>query len=223
MNPYRHLTILAIIAAATFVFAVEQSRETSFAENYGAVPKLIEGAWTDIVRGQVSLGAIGQLSRLVTSLFVHGDIEHLLWNMVFLWAFGYLTSQILGQWWALAAFFVTGIIGTAFQAWLDAGSEVQIIGASGAVCGFEGIYLGLALRWQLPDADVWPLARPIPPLQLGLFAVVGFLGDMFFLANRGEGIAYGAHAGGFLSGLAIAAVLTTVYPTLGAFERHGQR
>jgi membrane associated rhomboid family serine protease len=223
MNPYRHLTILALIAASASVFALEHARETSFADSYGAVPTLVVGAWAEIWRGHISLTAIGELSRLVTSNFLHGDVEHLLWNMVFLWAFGYLTSQILGQWWALAAFLVTGIIGMATQVWLDAGSTVPIIGASGAVCGFGGIYLGLALRWQLSDPDVWPLARPIPPLQLGLFAVVGFLGDMFFLANRGEGIAYGAHAGGFLSGLAIAALVTTVYPTLATYQRTRRR
>jgi membrane associated rhomboid family serine protease len=105
------------------------------------------------------------------------------------------------------------------QAWLNSDSPIPILGASGAVCGFEGVYLGLALRWQLPDPDVWPLAFPVPPLQLGAFAVLGFVGDMYFLANQGQGVAYGAHVGGFLSGLAIAAMITTVYPSLHDYER----
>jgi membrane associated rhomboid family serine protease len=223
VNPYRHLSILFLIAVPVLVFAIEQKRATSFAENYGTIPSLISTAGGELLHGELKLAAIGQLSRLVTSLFVHGDFEHILFNMVFLWAFGYLTSQILGQWWALAVFFVCGICGNVLQVLLEADSPIPIIGASGAICGFEGIYLGLALRWQLPDPDVWPLARPVPPLQLGLFAVVGFIADMYFLANHGEQIAYGAHIGGFLSGLAIAAILTTVYPTVASYERAGRR
>jgi membrane associated rhomboid family serine protease len=96
-----------------------------------------------------------------------------------------------------------------------------IIGASGAICGFEGIYFGLILRWQLPWPEVWPLAYAVPPIQLGAFAVLGFLMDTYFLANHGKGIAYGAHAGGFVSGLLIAALITTIYPTLGSYERAG--
>lgn len=222
MNPYRHLTILLLIAVSAVVFLAEQPRETSFAPSYGAVPSLIVPAWEQLTHGEPSLAVARQLSRLVTALFIHGDVEHILFNMVFLWTFGYVTSQILGQWWVLAAFFVTGICGNVLQVWLNAASPIPIIGASGAVCGLEGLYLGLALRWQLPDPDVWPLAVPVPPLQLGAFALVGFAGDMYFLANHEQHIAYGAHAGGFLSGLAIAAILTTVYRTLAAFEQAGR-
>lgn len=223
MNPYRHLTILLLIAVMVVIFGVEQNGGTSFAESYGAVPALIGPAWDQLVHGELSLSVARELSRLVTAMFVHGDIEHILFNMVFLWTFAYVTSQILGQWPALAVFFICGICGNVVQVWLDAGSEESIIGASGAICGFEGLYLGLALRWQLPDPDVWPLARPVPPLQLGAFALVGFAGDMYFLANRAAGIAFGAHIGGFLSGLAIAAMLTTVYPTVAAFDLRGRR
>jgi membrane associated rhomboid family serine protease len=100
---------------------------------------------------------------------------------------------------------------------------VPTIGASGAICGFEGVYLGLALRWRLPWAEVWPLAHPVPPMQLGVFALVGFIGDMALLSDHSAHIAYGAHVGGFLSGLAIAAVLTTIYPTRVAFDRARQK
>ena len=80
------------------------------------------------------------------------------------------------------------------------------------------MYLGLALRWHLPDPHVWPLAHPIPPLQLGAFAVVGFFFDAYSLMNHNQGVAYGAHIGGLLSGLALAAVITTFYPTLKAWR-----
>jgi membrane associated rhomboid family serine protease len=219
MNAYRHLTILGIIAVAALVFAGEQSQHSMFAENHGVVPSIIVTAARALVGGDLSMSTVQPFSRLLTALFLHGDIEHLLLNMVFLWAFGYLASQLLGQWRALALFFFCGVCGNIAQIWLDPESPTPIIGASGAVCGLEGVYFGLALRWQLPWPDVWPLAHPIPPLQLAAFALVGFLVDVYFLANHGQGIAFGAHAGGFLSGLAVATLVTTVYPDHADYRR----
>ncbi len=97
------------------------------------------------------------------------------------------------------------------QAWLKPQSSRPIIGASGAVCGFEGIYLGLILRWKLPWPDVWPLAHPIPPIRLAAFAILGVVIDAYSLMNFDQRIAYGAHLGGFFSGLFIAALLTQFY------------
>jgi membrane associated rhomboid family serine protease len=219
MNPHRHLTILGIIAVAAIVFAVETAQDSRFAENHGVVPSIIVPAARAIAGGDLSISTVRPLLRLFTALFLHGDIEHLLLNMVFLWAFGYLTSQLLGQWRALAVFVFCGVCGNIAQISLNPESPIPIIGASGAVCGFEGVYFGLALRWQLPWPDVWPLAHPIPPLQLGAFALVGFLVDVYFLANQGQRIAYGAHAGGFVSGVAIAAVVTSMYPDHADYRR----
>lgn len=218
MNPYRHISIFAIIASCVVVFTAEQSRESTFSESFGAIPSYVSSAIRAIAHGDVSFRAVRDLSRLVTALFLHGDVEHILYNMVFLWAFGYLVSDTLGQWWALAVFLVTGVCGNLVQVYLDGESMVQIIGASGAICGFQGVYFGLAIRWELPWPAVWPLAHPVPPIHLAVFAVLGFLFDIYFVANRGEGIAYGAHAGGFISGLAIAAIVTTIYPTYRKYE-----
>ena len=223
MNPYRHLSIWGIIAVAVLVFAAEQIRETSFAENGGAVPTLVRAAASALVQGRLSLDDMQAFATLVTSIFLHGDVEHILFNMVFLWTFGILTSDLLGQWRALAAFILCGVGGAIVHILLNPSSSAPMIGASGAVCGFEGAYLGLALRWQLPYAEVWPLAHPVPPMQLGGFALVGSVDDMLLMANHDEHIAYGAHLGGFLSGVAIAAIVTTVYPTLHAYERAGRK
>ena len=196
----RHLSIWAIIFVAVAVFAVERVRNTDFAEGGGTIPRDTVAAVNAIGHGDLSLGVLKTLSNLVTALFLHGDVEHILFNMVFLWTFGVLTSELLGRWWALAVFLVCGVCGNLVQTYLNPASPVPTIGASGAICGFEGVYLGLALRWQLPWAEVWPLAHPVPPLQLGVFALVGFIGDMALLADHSAHIAYGAHVGGFLSG-----------------------
>jgi membrane associated rhomboid family serine protease len=216
----RHRSIVGIIAVAAIVFAAEHVRETSFADAGGVIPTNMRAAaaafWND---GDLSVESMKTFATLVSSIFLHGDPQHILWNMVFLWTFGILTSEILGQWRTLAAFLVTGVCGGILHVLLEPDSSAPMIGASGAVCGLEGVYLGLALRWQLPWAEVWPLAQPVQPLHLALFAVVGFVGDLMLLSNNSGHIAYGAHIGGFLSGLLIAAIVTTLYPTLYAYER----
>jgi rhomboid family protein len=215
----RHLSIWGIIALCGLVFAAERVRDTSFAPEAGAVPTRIRAAASSLLAGHFGLDETQALATLVSCQFLHGDPEHILYNMVFLYAFGILTSDLLGQWRTLAIFLVTGICGGILHVALNPDSSAPMIGASGAISGLVGTYLGLALRWQLPDADVWPIAYPVPPVQLGCVGVVGFLGDLLLFANHDQHIAYGAHLGGFLSGLLVAAIITTIYPTPYAYDR----
>jgi membrane associated rhomboid family serine protease len=220
MLAHRHATIIAVILVAACVFALEQARGSDFAQTAGAIPVLIAEATRQLLNGNLTLAVGRQLSRLLTAIFLHGGPEHLVYNMVFLWTFGFLVSQTLGQWWALAILVLCGIAGNILQVFLNLDSPVPIIGASGAISGLGGTYLGFALRWPLPWPDIWPIAHPIPPLQLGAFAVIGFIGDVYLLASQAQHqIAYGAHIGGFLCGFAVATVITTVYPTSKRFER----
>jgi membrane associated rhomboid family serine protease len=223
MDPYRHLTIIFLIGMCGFVYVAEQLPQNSWAEDYGTVPTTIVRAFGELKSGQVNLQITRSLSRLVSAIFLHASPEHILYNMVFLWTFGYLTSSYLGQWWALAIFIVCGVCGNILQVCLNADSSIPVIGASGAISGFTGVYLGLAVQWQLPHADVWPLAHPVAPLQMGAFAVLGFLGDVFFLRDHTQNIAFGAHVGGFIAGFLIATLIGTRYKSLSAYEQRRQR
>lgn len=215
----RHLTIWGILVVAAAIFVAERARETDFADAGGLVPVKLRAAAAAAMNGELPLDNLKTFGTLVTSIFIHGDVEHILWNSVFLWVFGILTSELLGQWRVLAAFLITGICGGILHTALESNSAAPMIGASGAVSGLEGIYLGLALRWQLPWAEVWPLAQPVSPMYLALFALFGFAGDLMLMSNHEAHIAYGAHLGGLLSGVLIAAIITTIYPTLYAYER----
>jgi membrane associated rhomboid family serine protease len=219
MPIHRYLSILGIIAFAAAVFVFGEMREEPFADEYGAVPAKVVAAFHAIRSGDVSVGALCELATLVTAIFLHAGAEHIVYNMVFLWIFGSLTADYLGQWRALAAFFLCGIMGNVVQVALDPASPIPIVGASGAISGFAGLFFGLALRWQLPWVEVWPVAYPIPPQQLAVVAAIGFAGDMLMITNQDSHIAYGAHLGGFLTGLAIAAIVTTLYPTQYAYDR----
>ena len=203
---------------AGLVFCVVEALDLPWVFDYGARPvefHQVGFAWRD---GQLTANSVGIFSKLFTSLFLHGGPEHIVHNMVFLWTFGSLTAQLLGKWWALALFFVCGACGNILQICLNLESPIPIVGASGAICGFEGVYLGLALRWALAWPDVWPLARPIPPMQLAAFAILGVAFDLYSLVNHAQGVAYGAHLGGFLSGLIIGVIITWAYPAHGTFR-----
>lgn len=215
----RHLSIWGLLVAMAMVFAAENFRHTSFSDIGGAVPAKICAAANALWHGEISYESVKVLSTLVSCMFLHGDAGHILWNSVLLWTFGILLSDILGQWRTLAIFLVTGVCGSILHTALDTISTAPMIGASGAVSGLTGVYLGLALRWQLPWAEVWPLAFPVQPIHLAFLAIVGFILDLIRMSNHDEEIAYGAHLGGFLSGLLIAAIITTIYPTIYAYER----
>jgi len=218
-----HPTIFGIIVVATVVFFFDAAGGLNNHPEYGVVPLRVEEACTSLLQGDFGISTLGTLLTTVSALFLHGGPSHLIMNMVFLWMFGSLVSKHLGKWWAFAAFFLCGIGGFALHIALNRGSEIPCIGASGAVSGFEGIYLGMALRWRLDWPDVWPLARPIPPSQLGLFAVMGIGLDFVGLTQQGQNVAFGAHIGGFATGLAIAAIITQLYPSLERWTSSGLR
>lgn len=218
MNYYRYLSIIGIIVVATVIYGAEQSRQQSFSDEWGMKATDVRAAFGHLREGLPSRADLRSFATLVTYQFLHGGIEHLLYNMVFLWIFGVLDSDIVGQWRTLAVFIVSGISGGILQAILVP-DAMPAVGASGSICGLQGLYVGIALRWDLPYANVWPIAYPVPPTQLVALAAIGFGGDLWLMTQRDHHIAFGGHLGGLFAGVLIAAILTTIYPTRGAFER----
>lgn len=209
------LSIVVMMGIAVVVFALRPT-ETGIDQNardFGAVPAKITDAARQLVAGEFDPRVARELSRVVTAIFVHGDFEHLLLNMIMFWPFGVLAARYLGGPTVVVVVLTTGVAGNIVQVCFNPQSPIPIVGASGAITGLEGVYFGLLLRWNLPAPDVWPLAHPIPPMQLGAFAVVGFLVDMYSVMNHAQGVAYGAHLGGFITGVSLAAALTQIYPT----------
>ena len=121
--------------------------------------------------------------------------------MLPLWIFGAVAVELLGYRWMLLVFLFTGICGSVCHTALNADSYIPMLGASGAVMGFEGLYLAMAVRWQLPDPHVWPIARPVPPSRLAMLGILGLMFDLSGYMSGYEGVAYGAHLGGFIGGI----------------------
>lgn len=171
------------------------------------VPDKIIEAWHHLLTGDFSAIDFRTFSSLLTYAFLHADIEHVTFNMIYFWIFGALLVELLGWRWMLLIFGVTAVGGSLCHVLMNRTSTVPMLGASGALMGFEGAYLALAVRWTLPDPHVWPIASPIPPSRLALLAVLGVTFDyLAIMQGQDTGTAYGAHIGGFTTGLVFAAL-----------------
>ncbi len=153
-----------------------------------------------------------QVSDLFASLFLHGGFVHLLGNMLFLWIYGDNVEYRLGRLRFLLWYLATGIAATLFFSLFSPGSAVPLVGASGAISGVLGFYF---LWFPRNTVRVFVLLFPffmnvvaVPArIVLGAFLLVDNLLPFLVAGNGGGGVAYGAHIGGFLTGLAAAWVM----------------
>jgi membrane associated rhomboid family serine protease len=138
---------------------------------------------------------------LITHMFLHGSLTHLLGNMVFLWVFGNNVEDRFGPWPFLGLYLGTGLVamfGHAAFHWHDA---IPMLGASGAIAGLLGAYLVLRPRGRVlvVTAAGAPQVVYVPAWTvLGLF----FL-EQFFIDDA-SGVAWMAHAAGMTAGALLA-------------------
>lgn len=158
-------------------------------------------AWA-ITPAAISDGA--QAHTLVTSMFLHGGFMHLAGNMLFLWIFGDNIEDQMGHLGFLIFYLAAGIGAGLAQVISEPYSLIPTVGASGAIAGVMGGYLLLFPRAKIDILLILIIffkVFSVPAwLMLGLwFAIQLFSG----LASSAElsGVAYWAHAGGFIIGL----------------------
>jgi membrane associated rhomboid family serine protease len=141
---------------------------------------------------------------LISSIFLHGSFMHLAGNMLFLWIFGDNMEDEMGHIPFLLFYLACGVLASLAQFVTDPMSPVPTVGASGAIAGVMGGYLLLFPKARV-DIFVFFVVFfrifPIPAwIMLGLwFALQLFNG--FMVDSSGGGVAYWAHAGGFIFGL----------------------
>jgi membrane associated rhomboid family serine protease len=150
---------------------------------------------------------------LVASMFLHGGLFHLGGNMLYLWIFGRTVESTLGHA-RFAAIYALGGVGAALaQAVADPASAVPMIGASGAISAVLGAYLLLhpraGIHTLVTFGIFWRVLRVPAIVVLGFWIVVQ-VASVFLTAGmpppRG-GVAWVAHVGGFLAGLALLPLL----------------
>lgn len=196
--------MLGLIVLMSIIFAAQVMYGADAYWAYMVVPKDAVMAWQSALAGDVGFKAF---LPILSCAFLHGGFDHLLSNMLFLWIFGALAVELVGSKWMLITFVVTAICGSVFHVVMNAGSSIPMLGASGAVMGFEGLYLGMAVRWHLPDPEIWPMDSPIPPAQLAVLGIMGLTLDYMGFLGGNLGVAYSAHLGGFLGGIVLGSAI----------------
>ncbi len=142
---------------------------------------------------------------MLTSLFLHGSVAHLAFNMLFLWIFGNNLEDRWGRVRFVLFYLAAGVAATLAFVITSPSSVVPLIGASGAIAGVMGAYLVL-----FPRAKILGLVFIIPvPLPAWVFLGFWFLSQ--FLGGS-DGVAYAAHVGGFVFGMAVGALVRTTTP-----------
>jgi len=145
---------------------------------------------------------------LFYSMFLHAGFLHLFGNMLFLWIYGDNVEHRLGAVRYLLAYLGTGVAATLFHAVSTPGSQIPMVGASGAISGVLGFYFlffarnRVRLLWLLPPF-IWHVFEVPARLVLGMYLIVDNLLPYLF-AGSDVGVAHGAHIGGFVAGLGVA-------------------
>lgn len=149
---------------------------------------------------------------LLTSMFMHGSLLHLLGNMLFLWIFGDNVEDVLGHVRYLVFYLLCGVLASLAHVFLTVALEgvqsqaalIPSLGASGAISGVLGAYILLH-----PTRPVLVLLFRILTwvpayVAIGIWFLFQFISGLGLLGGRSQGgVAYAAHMGGFIAGLAL--------------------
>jgi membrane associated rhomboid family serine protease len=196
-----------LIGLCTLVFLWQLGQDgDAVAAAYGMTPAVLFGS----ARLAPDVATIPPWMTIFTSMFLHGGWLHLGGNLLFLWIFGNNIEDVLGPARYLLLYLVSGVIAALCQALPDLTSTVPMIGASGAIAGVLGAYLVLypfakvhVLMWIIIFIRI--IAVPAWSM-LGLWFGLQFLDGL--LSDPGDaGVAFWAHVGGFVSGLALLVLL----------------
>jgi rhomboid family protein len=138
----------------------------------------------------------------LSSMFLHGGWFHLIGNMWFLWVFGNNVEDSMGHFRFLAFYLLCGIAAAATQTLVNPASAVPMVGASGAISGVMGAYVVLYPRVRVHVLVILVvfITRIVVPayLMLGYWFLLQLIGGG--LARGEGGVAFWAHAGGFVAG-----------------------
>jgi len=185
----------ALILLNILFFLAELAGGEGFIEQWAFIPQ------------RFSDHPIGDFSTVFSSMFMHGGWLHLVSNMLYLWIFGDNVEDYLGKIKYLFLYFLSGIVATFSQFVFFSHSNVPNVGASGAIAGVLGAYL---LFFPGQKINVL-LGRSIVAMQSLIVIGIWFLlqlvssaGSLFSTTEDTGGVAYMAHIGGFLAGLAVA-------------------
>jgi membrane associated rhomboid family serine protease len=189
----------------------------TFFRTWAVVPEQLSASF----QSDWSIFVAHEWFTLISSQFLHAGFLHVGGNMLYLWIFGNNVEEQLGRGRFLLFYLACGTLATLTQWYFNMGSEVPSLGASGAIAGVMGAYIFRFPRVQV--LTLVPLGFFLAPIRIPavLYLGIWFLQQALYglvslnaPANVGMeagGIAYWAHAGGFVFGAILG-------PMLGLFD-----
>jgi membrane associated rhomboid family serine protease len=207
---------LIVVNILVFLYEISlqsQGQLDGFLQDWAVVPQQLSASFA----GQPTPSAVPELITLFSSQFLHGGWLHLGGNMLFLWIFGNNVEDCLGHLKYIIFYLACGALAVLAQWFFSMDSTIPSLGASGAIAGVMGAYI---LRY--------PKSKILTLIPLGFFLTtfripaVFFLGFWFFqqalygiagltqqtnIGMESGGIAYWAHAGGFVVGAVLGPLL----------------
>jgi membrane associated rhomboid family serine protease len=206
---YPPLVTWMLIATNCVVFLIQNSMSSLELERFLVHFALIPARYYDLVAGVKLDLAPDDFLPFLTMMFLHGGWLHIIFNMWTLWLFGPTIEDRLGHGRFLVFYLVCGVVAAVAHVYFNSTSTVPALGASGAIAGVLGCFMGL-----------FPLARVVVivpivfiPLffEVPAFVFIGlwFLLQLFqgtvelLLASSSGGVAWWAHVGGFVAGLVL--------------------
>jgi membrane associated rhomboid family serine protease len=206
----------AIIGLNILVFLLLQQLGSNEAFDYAfaLVPKEIttgiDLSGIQVIRDSVGHSAEIQLYpsplpvyfNFLSSMFMHGSIAHIFGNMLFLWIFGDNLENLLGHIRYAAFYLICGFAAAAAQIIMGPDSIIPMLGASGAISGVLGGYVLLFPQRQV-RAIIFNFLTTVPAfVAIGIWIVYQIIVGYLTPAGAG-GVAYAAHIGGFIAGVAL--------------------
>jgi membrane associated rhomboid family serine protease len=214
ITPYITIGLIAINLLVFFYeLSLNSYQLNGFFELFAVVPRELTASFNGIAVGQ----PVPEPLTLITSQFLHAGWVHVGFNMLFLWIFGNNVEEELGSIKYLIFYLTCGVLAALTQWFFSAGSAIPSLGASGAIAGVMGAYI---LKF--------PSARIITFVPLGFFFTTFRIPAIFFLGfwflqqafngltmldvrahvgMESGGVAYWAHAGGFVFGAILGPLL----------------
>jgi len=223
--PIFPFVVYTIIAINVYVFLREGTAPdpSAFINAFAAIPY-------DVTHNVVLAAPSPPVPALtiVTSIFLHGSILHIVFNMLFLFVFGPEIEYLCGHVRFGVLYLLCGLAGGIAQIAIGPGSHVPSIGASGAIAGVLGAYLinfPTARINTIVPIGCFPLFLRLPAiLVIGVWAVAQFLHGFGALtdkvASEQGGTAYFAHIGGFCAGVLLIGLFQTRAGSPRAYRYH---
>ena len=187
------LATYLLIAMNVIMFVLQMVNGDEFTLQYALVP-------ANIGHGQA-------LITVLTSMFMHAGFVHIIGNMVYLWVFGPALEDVMGSIPFAIFYLLCGVAATVLQIIVDPTSTVPNLGASGAIAGVLGGYI---LLFPHDSIRVAGMSGAVVSSRVSALVLIGFWFILQLVSGFGSltdisqgGVAYFAHIGGFIAGIAM--------------------